>query len=989
MKSRLTLLMILIGFCLMQAEANNVRITDKVKVVGRLGKDTVMLSFPLQWDNSWKVGENWDAVYLFIKYRRIDVEEPWRHLCIKQNGHRVDPGYSYSVANTGEQGVGLFVYRNTTGAGQASTMVRLLVDINEGDLRPFYQATYDDFKSGKIDISVAAIEMVFVPRGLFYIGDGFSTNAFSSESNTPYLVENEKAQSCRVRWGNQQDLQKNPVELKRLYPKGYEGFYGMKYEISQEQYVYFLNKLPYGEQKKRIRNDLDKLSIGQYAFEENNNLPPAARNGIILEKRKTKGANSIGNHGDTAVIFGHNLNQDDGIYNSSRDGKTIACNYLTPEDAKVYADWVGLRLMTELEYEKACRMRNPDAMPTGFQYAWNGQSLNYARGGVVTGTGGTVQEIMAGTANVNANKGYTAPVRCGSFARENTTFMSNTGATYWGMLDMTGNLSEMCCNAIEGNKMVGIGGDGSLLSEVISWSNDTVLNWYGSVSVPPYSHSVVVHRSKSTPFRDRWGATVMLQDSFYISTTFQKTSYSEYYDVNRSVTLPVRAWPDTLAAYGLRGGSYASTDKGELAVSGRLKYNFFAVPQMAPEKIELVRSPEVTFRLVRTAPFLTIKAGRIGLQNNEFRDTAVLCSAVPYVVKELDTGSGEDASILYEWEEDQGSGWLPLVGKCDRTLSLTEHWNTTTKMASRKYRRKSTTSMGEGYSNEVSLTLLGVPNFLPLQATIDGCDKMTSLVGRVETPVDSMLWERVDKNVAIGSMTVKVDTAEYTPNRIEFPQAGNYEIRCNAYLGGCPVQGIAYVNVDAVYAADDCPAIVTDVDESGQTITYHGMKMPDCRCWLKEPVMKKTMFSQQDPGGSSVQMYDFNDLASELSSENTVGGASNLCPPGFYVPIMGEVDALISGLAGTKVADGFKGLPLGFQTSYLFPVPGKYYWPVIYKDNNSINYQYAIWLMTISGDGKLQKTDKVPDPDYPDTQVVPASGDMFFPVRCIKAKPIK
>ncbi|MEG2278159.1 MAG: hypothetical protein RSC80_10105 [Odoribacter sp.] len=178
MKSRLTLLMILIGFCLMQAEANNVRITDKVKVVGRLGKDTVMLSFPLQWDNSWKVGENWDAVYLFIKYRRIDVEEPWRHLCIKQNGHRVDPGYSYSVANTGEQGVGLFVYRNTTGAGQASTMVRLLVDINEGDLRPFYQATYDDFKSGKIDISVAAIEMVFVPRGLFYIGDGFSTNDF-------------------------------------------------------------------------------------------------------------------------------------------------------------------------------------------------------------------------------------------------------------------------------------------------------------------------------------------------------------------------------------------------------------------------------------------------------------------------------------------------------------------------------------------------------------------------------------------------------------------------------------------------------------------------------------------------------------------------------------------------------------------------------------------------------------------------------------------
>lgn len=85
MKLRLTLLILLIGACLMQAGANNVRITDKVKVAGRLGQDTIILTFPLKWDNSWRLDDNWDAVYLFIKYKRLEVEEPWRHLCIKDS----------------------------------------------------------------------------------------------------------------------------------------------------------------------------------------------------------------------------------------------------------------------------------------------------------------------------------------------------------------------------------------------------------------------------------------------------------------------------------------------------------------------------------------------------------------------------------------------------------------------------------------------------------------------------------------------------------------------------------------------------------------------------------------------------------------------------------------------------------------------------------------------------------------------------------------
>lgn len=985
MKLRLTLLWVMFVFCLVQAEANNVRIADKVKVAGRLGQDTIILSFPLKWDNSWRLDENWDAVYLFIKYKRIDVEEPWRHLCVKNDGHRVDAGYSWSLAQaqdgtvssqSGPSNVGLFIARNTTGAGAASTMVRVAVDITKGDLQPYYKASYEDFRDGKIDISVAAIEMVFIPRGPYYLGDGISYDTFGDEAGSPYLVTSNDSLTLRVKNGTAQELRKGVVGVRKNYPKAYEGFYCMKYELSQEQYVYFLNKLPYKEQKKRIGNKLDEMSPGDYAFGDKTYAD--ARNGIILEKRRTKGLGNIA-VGDTAVIFGHNLNQDDG-YNSPKDGKTVACNFLTPEDAKVYADWVGLRLMTELEYEKTCRLRNPSAPPTGFQYAWNGMTVTQPAGGLQSGTEGTVDEVAAGAPNANVGSVFNGPMRCGSFARAGTTNMSATGASYWGAMDLTGNLSEMECNAVEGRMMSAVDGDGSLASEVITWERDTLMNWFGTVGVPPYTAKVMVRRQLGTKYNDRWGNKIVIIDSFPIATNVQKLPYSQGYSVWRRLKLPSLAWPDTLAAYGVKGGSFKDKDRDYLAVSARKEYNLFkSGVNVNPALSQCPRLPYVTFRLIKTMPMQQVKAGRIGLQNNEFKDTSVVCATVPYTIKELDAGSGAATTILYEWEENDGSGWRKLEGEIKQTLTLTQHWNADTVLKSREYRRKSITPVGEGYSNTVTLTLVGHPKFKPLQGVIDFCNKSVAITGRVDVPVDSILWFRTDNQLALGTKVTHTASSVYLPNRTDFPNPGSYQIVCKAYKDGCPVEGFAYTNVEAPIGGGDCNSPV--IDEDGNE--YQAAILADCRCWLLEPLKRVTIASQVSPDG--IRMYNWDDLNSEPHSYNKDGNTSMLCPPGFYIPTKAEVDVLIENLSDGVAPEQIKGLqPYGYLDNLGDHIPGGYYWVLVYSDLLEQQIQVTSWVMRVNAGDKLETVQEVWDVDG---EPIPAQSDMYFPVRCIKEKP--
>lgn len=224
------------------------------------------------------------------------------------------------------------------------------------------------------------------------------------------------------------------VKLQATYPTGFTGFFAMKYEVSQEQYVAFLNKLNLPQQNARtVGEKLVSLKEGQYVFGDDP-TKPTARNGIILASR---------NGATEPVVFANNLNNEDGEYAQDGDGQTLACNFLTPADMLAYADWTGLRPMTELEYEKMARQPFPEVPAQGV-YAWGSTVFTPPAGeSAINSPGSRSEKITSG--NANGGKVLSGPVRCGAFAK-GAASQQASGASFWGIADLSGNLAEIYYN---------------------------------------------------------------------------------------------------------------------------------------------------------------------------------------------------------------------------------------------------------------------------------------------------------------------------------------------------------------------------------------------------------------------------------------------------------------------------------------------------------------------------------------------------------------
>jgi hypothetical protein len=412
-----TLLFIALFAMALSLSANNIKVEDV-----KYDKTTKRVSFKISWENAWRQTADFhDAAWVFAKYRTVN-QPRWEHALIKMNSTATS-----GVLETKEPApfdeLGFYVRFNTDSIGNVlPTQVSFEVSNVVG--------LFPDFK-------VFAIEMVYVPQGSFYVGAPVT----SDEAN---LIEDQVLYQYTAGTGNSSNPTYMPMNITSEnaifnglirtsyitskgipagFPKGYDAFYCMKHEVSNEQLVAYFNA---------IGTDVTWL-------------------------------NQLGCNGNPLKYFNTSLSQDtvDIIGTLTANGFEFTCEpgyenhpaMMTPFTLASYLNWAGLSLMTELQYVKACR---GPLYPVKNETAAGINASTY-----LYGSAADTFFTNLNTPNEKLKRHYSAPNtdklrRCG-FAADSTTNRITSNASFYGILNMTDNAYEITVSISDTNTFTGSG----------------------------------------------------------------------------------------------------------------------------------------------------------------------------------------------------------------------------------------------------------------------------------------------------------------------------------------------------------------------------------------------------------------------------------------------------------------------------------------------------------------------------------------------------
>ena len=427
----------------------------------------------LRQDNSWRNVSSHDAVWVFMKYS-TDGGQTWHHGSMAGSG--LNPA-GFSAPQDFELVVpqdmkGFFLRRTSLVSGVIDPQgVHFVWNYAQDGLSDAAA------KAANTLTKVFGIEMVYVPEGGFFAGDGASASPFrfkqGSADDQPWYIASESAiTTANVASGGfyyqstgapGENNTGDAFLISNSFPKGFKAFYLMKYELTEGEWVSFFNTLPVAARLKRDITSSDQGGKNSTAVVDRNTISWDPSNPIL-----------------PAV--------------TSRPSR--AMSYVSWPDVAAFADWAGLRPMTELEFEKAAR--GADISPVPDEFAWGTAAYNAAGAEEIfplaKDEDGT-ETIFDGAANLNRNAlgwisgdgrsggpaaGQKGPLRAGIFA-ENSTARVTSGAGYYGNMELSGDLAEpvVTVGRLEGRQFLGTHGDGELSTLLGHEGNATNPDWPG------------------------------------------------------------------------------------------------------------------------------------------------------------------------------------------------------------------------------------------------------------------------------------------------------------------------------------------------------------------------------------------------------------------------------------------------------------------------------------------------------------------------------
>ena len=385
------------------SRANDLRVS--AGALQREAGGSLRVPVRVSWKNAWRNAKNYDAVWLFVKLRGAP-NAGWRHARIASITG--EGGGSPFACQPSTDRVGTFC-RPSAATHRGDVSGTLIVEIDTASVPPNLRS------APGLEARAFGLEMVYIPDGPFSIGDrdsasvgraAFYRSTASGGHGGPFRITSEDAIRVgpeegslyyRTQYPQYEGDRTGPVPAE--FPKGTRAFYIMKYEILQGQYAEFLNTIP--PAAASFRAPLGGLD---YAAE---------RGSIRIEN---------------------------GAYLAAKPNRPA--NFMSWDDGTAFADWAGLRPMTELEFSKAAR---GPVEPVASDYPWGSST----KGSLLRRLGPDDDLVQNGQADES---------RLTEETRE------ALGASYWWVMDLGGSVWERAVTIghPRGRAFTGTHGDGML-----------------------------------------------------------------------------------------------------------------------------------------------------------------------------------------------------------------------------------------------------------------------------------------------------------------------------------------------------------------------------------------------------------------------------------------------------------------------------------------------------------------------------------------------